>query len=420
MKKFVVEAVSEGHPDKVCDQIANAILDYCLERDPMAHVACEVFITQKKVILGGEITFHKEGLKITKMKKEVEELAREVIKEIGYDAKTWTDLDRLEVDFLIREQSAEIKWQVDQNHFLRLGDNSISFGYACNSEKDKEYFPVRQLVANRIMEKIRSLRRQDRTWNFAPDGKIIIVWNNLQCEKIYLSQQFTAQLPEDKFKARFFEEIVAPILIDHDLEYDGKMQEKSIITPFLFGGPNADTGLTGRKLMTDSYGPFAPHGGGSFIGKDPTKGDVSLALYARFIAKHLVAAGFCKEITIKIVAGIGQKDVAIYPVTQKLNVEKFDEIIKTVFAWNFQKIVKRLKLTTKVVKYRQFANYGFFGRNSDDPWEIIDEDIIKEIKEIFSKTKTQPFSIGNQSHSRDVAIQVKPTIKSLKKKSLRK
>ncbi len=383
----IVESVAEGHPDKICDQIAAAVLDYCLQKDPNAHVACEVFVTSTHLIIGGEITFHKKNLTINAFKNTLCNLALEVIHQIGYNEESWNGLKKLIILCLINEQSQELKAQVDRNHLPRTGDNSISFGYATRRDAHN-LFPLQQYLANQIMQKISQIRRNkiaNQTWSFAPDGKIEIVWNNLCCEAIYLSQQFLPKYNEvhsaEELKHQILQKIIRPLLVRFNVEISSDWLKKSKLTPFVYGGPNADTGLTGRKLMIDAYGTLIRHGGGSYIGKDPTKGDVSLALYARYIAKHLVEAKICEEVIIKVNTVVGAKRVWISTTSQHQNRAVIKKIFAKIFNWTFGEILQRLKLAQPF--YRSFATYGFFGRSAKAaPWEKIDQDLIKRIKKL--------------------------------------
>lgn len=383
----IVESVSAGHPDKVCDQIAAAVLDYCLAKDANAHVACEVFATSNHLIIGGEITFHKKTLNVATIKDDIHQLARKTIHAIGYNDKSWKGLSNLQIHYFINEQSQELKAQVDRNHLPRTGDNSISFGYACR-ENAHNFFPLEQYLANQIMQKISQIRldhNRNREWQFAPDGKIEIVWNHFRCQAIYLSQQFLPSYSSvhsaDDLKTKILQKIIQPLFQRFGVETTSEWLQNSKLTPFVSGGPNADTGLTGRKLMIDSYGTFIRHGGGSYIGKDPTKGDISLALYARYIAKHLVYAEVCDEIIIKVSTVVGAKDVLISTTSRHQNRLIIQKVFANVFNWTFGEIIQRLKLSQ--ISYLPFASYGFFGRSERTAsWEKIDLQLIKQIKKL--------------------------------------
>lgn len=384
-KYHIVESVSEGHPDKVCDQIAEAILDYCLKIDSNAHVACEVFVTKFKLIIGGEVRFHQKNIKLASLKSDISQLAKSVINQIGYTPQTWKSLNELKIDYLINEQSNEIHNQVDQNNSLKFGDNTIAFGHATSIEHI-QYFPIKQAIANLIMQKLNLVRKNpnlNRKWNMAPDGKIEIIWKNQSIDRIFLSQQFVVnhnQSKDHNFCRHLFTEIILPVISQYNIQTNQNLVNNFKLTAFFEGGPSADTGLTGRKLMIDSYGTLVNHGGGSYIGKDVTKGDLTLALYARFIAKHLVKSKLCKTITIKVSTVIGNKDVFVKTTSKLDNFDQINRILKAVFKWDLSKIVAKLNL--KKLEYRHFATYGFFGR--DDiyaPWEQIDDEIIRKIQD---------------------------------------
>ena len=397
---FVTESVSEGHPDKLCDQIAQKILDYCLDQDSNTRLACEVFVTAKKLIIGGEIraNFLNTTNGIARMnyknfEKQVCKLARKVIdNDVGYTNVSWENLDQLEIDVLFNDQSVEIQKQIESNHTYKLGDNTIVFGYAC-TKNSINYFPKGQTFANRIMQKLNQIRKNtslNRKWQLAPDGKVEVFGCDNVIHRIHLCQQFL--YPEEKFvdfqndrQDLLLKKVILPLMEECGFHPAPKSDFQWKVQPFHIGGPVADTGLTGRKIIVDSYGVFAKHGGGSYIGKDFTKGDTSLALYARLIAKHLVIAKIVPQIQIQISAVIGSSKIQITsnaPADKQPIVEK---ILNKFFQLNFSQIIH--KLNSPKTSFFPFASYGFFGRKDHQAsWEKIDNRIISQIQK-FAKNQ---------------------------------
>lgn len=364
---FNTESVSEGHPDKIADQISELILDYFMEKDKNSHVACEVYITNNIIIVGGEIRSKID------FKNEEEEIRKKIINyfknELKFDEKTWPNLcnDKLKILFLLQEQSSEICEKVlvkTGKKITGAGDNTVVFGFA-NNDKNNDYFPKFQTLANRILFDIQKKRKEkNSSLPFAPDGKIRITIEDEKLNKIILCQQFSEinykniKIKEE-YKKNIKDKIIIPILTKLKINKDFKFD----LICFNKGGPYADTGLTGRKLMIDTYGCFSRHGGGAFAGKDLTKTDKTLALFARFIAKHITALELTNEIEIQISSYIGQEnnfDISYYV---KNNKENKHELIKKVLDffinWNLDKIISVLNL--KEVKFIECAKYGYFG-----------------------------------------------------------
>lgn len=375
MELLTTESVSEGHPDKIADQVAQAICDFCLQKDANAHVACEVLIDSKSIFIGGEV---QSGVfKLDKQfHKDIKAIVLTVIeKRIGFTPTTWELLkklrtDKSKIEVCLHQQSEEIDSLVGDD---KAGDNSTVFGFA---NSDPQYFPIFQSLANAILQKINQIRRQDQqkqqsAFNFAPDGKIQILFDNnaQRLQQIVLCQQFLERLTESKemIAKKIQKEIIDPLLAEFKLQKNYRF----ILKDFKKGGPNADSGLTGRKLLIDNYGVFAKHGGGSFAGKDPTKTDLSLALFARFVAKHLVALNLAKEITVQVSSLIGEeKLVNITPLSSDKDVKMslIQKVIERFFTWKVGRIVNELNL--KHTEFLPFATYGYFGRKHPQAsWE---------------------------------------------------
>ena len=372
--KFLLttESVSEGHPDKIADQVAEAICDLCLVLDPNAHVACEVFITSDAIFIGGELKSKQFSFNDSNFKKKVENVFWKIVKdEIGFDESSWgSSWTKIKVKNHLHSQSEEINHLIEKRD--GAGDNSTVFGHA---NSDLNYFPVFQHLANKVLKRINLIRKTEpslqKELGFGPDGKIQVLFcqRKRKLAQIVLCQQFVKQFTSSRretIKLLIKNKVIKPILTELDLKDDYNL----ILRDFFKGGPVADSGLTGRKLMVDNYGVFSFHGGGSFAGKDPSKPDRSLALFARFVAKHIVASKIVDEITIQISSIIGQKEfVNITPVSpmkdEKLLIVQ--AMIKKFFLWDLDKVIKELDLLK--TKFLPFASYGYFGRSLSCSWE---------------------------------------------------
>ncbi len=279
---FTSESVSEGHPDKICDQISDAVLDACLKEDPLSRVACECFITKNRVIIGGDIT--------TKAKVDYANVARKVLKEIGYnDAELGIDWQTCEVEILVKKQSPDISLGVDKDG---AGDQGIMFGYATN-ESDN-YMPLAISIAHTLVKRASMMRKKGMFIGARPDMKSQVTLDITNTKYSYIdtilmSIQHDKDIDENKFKHFVIKEIMEPVVQEFKMNLDFKV----LINPtgrFVIGGPKGDAGLTGRKIIVDTYGGYARHGGGAFSGKDGTKVDRSAAYMARYVAKNIVAA----------------------------------------------------------------------------------------------------------------------------------
>ena len=374
-KIFTSEAVSEGHPDKVCDQISDAILTECLKMDKDAHVACEVMIGERKVVIGGEIT----------MKGSVDyaDVAKRVLKEIGYNSYAdGFDSDNAEYEILIKEQSSDIFNAVNKDE-IGAGDQGIIFGYAC--DETKNYMPLTLEIANKILLKATEKRKSGEFKYSRPDMKSqvsIEYGDKNRVDTILVSIQHSDDFNEKEFREYIKENIVEEVLKEYDLIKDNY---RLIVNPsgrFVIGGPRGDFGLTGRKIIVDTYGGRGRHGGGAFSGKDPTKVDRSAAYYARYAAKNIVASGYAKECEVQIGYAIGMAEPVSFNVftygTGKVSDLELCNMIKSVFNFKPGNIIKELDLLN--LNYRELARGGHFGKeNIDLPYERLDkvESIIK-------------------------------------------
>jgi len=338
------EAVTEGHPDKVCDQIADAILDAYLLRDPSARVAVEIFGSHGLLVIGGEVT--------SEAQVNVEEIARKVYAAIGYS-------DDFEVLANIHRQSPEISAGVKEGG---AGDQGIMHGYA--TAETKEFLPRAYVLAQKLAQGLADLRRHDTDFSWLkPDGKTQITTQGGQVVKIVVSAQHDPTMTAEKIKPMLIESLIRPII--------GNIGKAEIfVNPsgsFLCGGFEADTGLTGRKIIVDAYGPLIPHGGGAFSGKDATKVDRSAAYMCRFAAKNLVANGLAKNCLVSVAYAIGKADPVM--LTAKGNGGKdLSEIVKKNFDFRPLAIIERLKLRQPI--FQRTACYGHFGREGF-PWEEV-------------------------------------------------
>ena len=392
MKKvlFTSESVTEGHPDKICDQVSDAILDEILKVDPVARVACETLTTTGIVMVVGEIT--------TSQYVDIQSIVRNVLKEIGYTrAKFGFDASTCSVITSINEQSRDIALGVDsaleykngnedKYNSVGAGDQGMMFGYAC-TETD-EFMPLPITLAHKLSKRLSYVRKNDILGYLRPDGKSQVTVEYIdgvpsRIEAIVVSTQHSPSVKLEQIqkdiKEFVIDEVIPSYLIDENT--------KIYVNPtgrFEIGGPIGDSGLTGRKLIVDTYGGFGRHGGGAFSGKDPTKVDRSGAYMARYIAKNIVASGICEKLEIGISYAIGvAKPLSIYVDTfgtGKISDDKIIEIINKVFDLRPAAIIDILDLRRPI--YRQIAAYGHFGRNDLDlPWEKLDK--VEDIKKLI-------------------------------------
>lgn len=343
-KTYTVESVTSGHPDKICDQISDAILDACLREDPMSRVAVETFGGHGTLIIGGEVT--------TKAKVDYAAIAKEIYEKIGYN-------NDLEILVKIVEQSPDIAQGVDTGG---AGDQGIMYGYA--TDETSEFMPMSVVKVHALAEKLEKLRQNnlDFSW-LRPDGKTQITVENGKIKNVLVSCQHEEGIDQEKIKTLLIEKLITPIIGDmEDIEI--------LINPtgkFVQGGFEADTGLTGRKIMVDTYCGLIPHGGGAFSGKDSTKVDRSAAYMARFAAKNIVAKGLAKECLVSVSYAIGKEDpVMVSAINEKG--EDISTLIKEKFDFRPKSIIKTLDLRSPI--FHKTAAYGHFGRK-EFPWEKI-------------------------------------------------
>ena len=380
---FTSESVTEGHPDKIADQISDAILDDILANDPDARVACETICTTGMVMVFGEIT--------TNHYVDVQKIVRDTVTEIGYvRGKFGFDADNLAVMSAIDPQSPDIAMGVDEkaDHEQGAGDQGMMFGYACS--ETKEYMPMAITLAHKLARRLTYVRKNNIVPLLRPDGKtqVTVEYDELgnvkRVDKVLISTQHSPKAELSELKELIKKEVVDVIipknLMDKNTEF--------LFNPtgrFVVGGPQGDSGLTGRKIIVDTYGGSAPHGGGAFSGKDPSKVDRSASYMARYVAKNLVASGVCSKCQIQVSYAIGVAKPTSLLVdtfgTAKVSEEKILDVINKVFDMTPKGIIDTLDLKRPI--YKQTAAYGHFGRDDLDlPWEKLDkvDELRKEFK----------------------------------------
>ena len=382
---FTSESVTEGHPDKMCDQISDAVLDALLEQDPMSRVACETAITTGLVLVMGEIT--------TNAYVDIQSIVRETIREIGYDrAKYGFDCDTCGVITAIDEQSKDIAMGVDKAleakentmsdaeiEAIGAGDQGMMFGYASN--ETEEFMPYPISLAHKLSRKLTEIRKDGTLDYLRPDGKtqVSVEYDEngkpKRLEAVVLSTQHDENVTQEQIhediKKYVFDPVLPKELIDDETKF--------FINPtgrFVIGGPHGDSGLTGRKIIVDTYGGYARHGGGAFSGKDCTKVDRSAAYAARYVAKNIVAAGLADKCEIQLSYAIGVAQPTSIMVdtfgTGKLSEDKLVDIVRENFDLRPAGIIKMLDLRRPI--YKQTAAYGHFGRTDIElPWEALDK-----------------------------------------------
>ncbi len=378
-KLFTSESVTEGHPDKLCDYISDSVLDACLEQDKNSRVACETVAGKGKIIVTGEIT--------TNANINVEEIVRNAIKEIGYD-NSETDIDYKTCEILVNlsKQSPDIALGVDKSledkegedvESEGAGDQGLMFGFATDETED--YMPMPIYLAHKLARKLTEVRKNNEIPYLRPDGKVQVTIeydendNPVRVDTVVVSTQHTADTDLEQLKKDIKEKVIFEIIPENLLDE----KTKFYINPtgrFVIGGPLGDSGLTGRKIIVDTYGGYARHGGGAFSGKDPTKVDRSASYMARYIAKNVVANKYAKRCEIQLAYAIGvAKPVSILVNTfgtGTISEEEIEEKIQKTFDLTPSGIIKTLDLRRPI--FRQTTNYGHFGK-SNLPWEKIIE-----------------------------------------------
>lgn len=386
---FTSESVTEGHPDKICDQISDAVLDAILEKDPMARVACETVVTTGQVHVMGEIT--------TSCYVDIPKIARQVVKDIGYDrAKFGFDGETCAVLTSIDEQSPDIAQGVDQCLEARegtqedefqagAGDQGIMFGYAC--DETSEYMPLAISLAHKLALRLTEVRKQSILNYLRPDGKtqVTVEYDQsgtpIRVDTVLISTQHAPEVSLEQIREDLVKQVIEPVIDASLLDTDTKI----FVNPtgrFVVGGPQGDTGLTGRKIIVDTYGGTAPHGGGAFSGKDPTKVDRSAAYASRWVAKNVVAAGLAKRCLVQLAYAIGVAAPVSVMVdtfgTGTVSEELLSTAISKVFDLRPAAIIRELDLRKPI--YRQTAAYGHMGREDLGlSWEKLDR--IQQLKD---------------------------------------
>ena len=387
---FTSESVTEGHPDKMCDAISDAILDALMEQDPMSRVACETCTTTGVVMVMGEIT--------TKAYVDIPKIVRETVREIGYTrAKYGFDADTCGVITTIDEQSADIAMGVDKAleakentmsdeeiDAIGAGDQGMMFGFA--SDETEEYMPYPIALAHKLSRQLTKVRKDGTLTYLRPDGKtqVTVEYDEndkpMRLDAVVLSTQHDPEVTQEQIHEDIKKYVFDPILPAEMVDENTKF----FINPtgrFVIGGPHGDSGLTGRKIIVDTYGGYARHGGGAFSGKDCTKVDRSAAYAARYVAKNMVAAGLAKKCEIQLSYAIGVAHPTSIQVdtfgTGKLSYQRLTEIVRENFDLRPAGIIKMLNLRRPI--YKQTAAYGHFGRNDLNlPWEALDK--VEELK----------------------------------------
>ncbi len=388
---FTSESVTEGHPDKVCDQISDAILDSILEKDPKARVACETTATTGMVFVMGEIT--------TDTYVSIPDVVRSVLLDIGYNSsKVGFDGNTCSVLTAVHEQSPDISAGVSQAIETRdnqgvkqetgAGDQGLMFGYACT--ETEELMPMAIALAHRLTRRMTEVRKSGLCPWMRPDGKsqVTVVYEDgkpVCIDNVVISTQHDERVSQAEIREAMIEHVIQSVIPAHLLTD----KTRYLVNPsgrFVVGGPVGDSGLTGRKIIVDTYGGYAPHGGGCFSGKDPTKVDRSASYMARYIAKNVVAAGLAERCQVALAYAIGVAHPVSFTVdtygTGRVSDTEIEEAVKSLVSMTPDSIISRLNLRRPI--YRQTASYGHFGRlDLDLPWEKTD--LAEPLKKLFAK-----------------------------------
>ena len=383
---FTSESVSEGHPDKICDAVSDAILDECLRQDKNSRTAVECLVTRNKLVISGEIT--------TKADVDYDLIARRVIKDIGYDdEKKGLDYKTVIIDKYITAQSPDIALGVDEKEDKELGagDQGIMFGYA--TDETSNYMPLAISIAHKLVRYATNLRKSGEISFARPDMKsqvtIDYTSDKPTINAVVFSMQHDESVSIEELRQVVKDKVIIPVLESFDMPVSGK--EEFYINPtgrFIIGGPSGDTGLTGRKLIVDTYGGYAPHGGGSFSGKDATKVDRSAAYMARYAAKNIVASKLAKKCLIQVSYAIGVSQPVSITVdtfnTETVSKEKILQLLlnEDIFDFTPAGIINNFRLKTPSFRYQDLSSYGHFGRpDLDLPFEKLDK--VDQIKSLL-------------------------------------
>ena len=390
---FTSESVTEGHPDKVCDCISDAVLDALLDIDPNARVTCETMASSKKIILSGEIT--------TKANLNNEfyiDVVREVLNDIGYlDSNSLMDGNELDVEVNIVKQSSDIARGIDRKNKINqgAGDQGLMFGFACN--ETEQYMPLPIQMAHELASRLTDVRKSGLLDFLKPDGKTQVTakysdFNPVEISKIVIAtchddmlKKFSGSIKEEQeyIRESLIKEVIIPVLQDYDIPFNGDIIVNGT-GRFVHGGPAADTGLTGRKIIVDTYGGYARHGGGAFSGKDPSKVDRSAAYFSRYVAKNIVMSGIAERCEVQLAYSIGVAEPVSILVdtfgTGKMDDKRITKLVSDHFDFRPYKIIKQLNLKRPI--YSKLAAYGHFGREGF-PWEVKSKNkkFIKSVKD---------------------------------------
>lgn len=378
-KLLTSESVTEGHPDKICDQISDAILDAILKEDKYAHVACETCATTGLVMVMGEIT--------TTTYVDIQNIVRNTVREIGYDrGKYGFDAENLAVLTCLDEQSPDINMGVKDGD--GAGDQGLMFGYATN--ENEEYMPLPLVLSHKLVKRLTEVRKTKMVDYLRPDGKsqVTIEYDDngkaVRVDSVVVSTQHNESVDMDELRQFITENVIKYVIPENMMDEDTKI----FINPtgrFTIGGPKGDSGLTGRKIIVDTYGGFAHHGGGAFSGKDPTKVDRSASYMARYIAKNIVATGVCDRLEVGLSYVIGVSEPTSIMIETYGTSKVSDSLIRKAIIDNFKltpkDIIDTLDLRRPI--YKQVASYGHFGRTDLDlPWEKLDK--VDDLKKYFN------------------------------------
>ena len=380
---FTSESVTAGHPDKVCDQISDAILDACLSQDSDSRVACETAINTDFVLVMGEIT--------TKAIIDIPSIVRKTVQEIGYEtAEDGFDLQNAEIKVSIKQQSSDISQGVNRSEYIGAGDQGMMFGYA--TDETEEYMPLAVVLAHRLAKRLEIIRKEGNLSYLRPDGKsqVTVEYGEdgypVRVDTIVVSAQHDETVTHEQIEKDIIEEVIKKCIPEKYLDADTKF----LINPtgrFVIGGPYSDSGLTGRKIIVDSYGGLARHGGGAFSGKDYTKVDRSAAYAARYVAKNIVGAGLAKQCEIQLAYAIGVAEPVSIRIetfgTSCISDEELAEIVEREFSLSPSGIIEMLKLKQPI--YHRTSVYGHFGNDLKLPWEQMDR--VEKLKKYRNKSR---------------------------------
>ncbi|MBC7319966.1 methionine adenosyltransferase [bacterium] len=386
IKYFNSESVTEGHPDKIADQISDAILDSYLEKDPESRVACETLTTLGLVHVTGEVS--------SRAMIDINKVIRDTIREIGYtDASYGLDADSCGILISLKEQSPDIAMGVIKEEDIGAGDQGLMFGYATNEAMDimdsASYMPTPIILAHRLAYRLAEVRKSGFLPYLRPDGKtqVTVVYDGdkpVRVDRVVIAAQHNPDVSMDRLREEIIEYVIKYVIPKEWLDKDTKYYINAT-GRFVIGGPAGDAGLTGRKIIVDTYGGMARHGGGCFSGKDPTKVDRSAAYMARYTAKNIVASGLADKCEVQVAYVIGVSEpISLYVETfntEKVDPERLNKVVRELFDFRPKSIIENFDLRRPI--YKKVAAYGHFGRiDVDLPWERLDK--VDELKNAFN------------------------------------